>query len=308
MITSINSLCTAAKARGKRTLAVACAQDGPVLLAVEYVRKENIADAVLIGNGTLIQRVAADYGIDTANYRIIDEPDNAEACRRAVSLVRSGQADAVMKGIVETAVILKAVLDKESGLRRAKLLSHVALFEVPGFDRILFMTDGGMNIAPDIEAKKELIRNAVSVAKALGNDKPKVACLCATEKVNPKMPATLDAALLAEAAQKGELEGCTVSGPLALDNAINVEAARHKGINDPNAGLADILLVPDIETGNVFYKSLVYFAHASTAGIIAGAAAPVIVTSRADSKQTKINSILLALALAEGKGEGREGI
>ncbi len=302
MIKSIESLREAAKAQGTRCLAVACAQDDHVLLAVEDARRLGIADAVLVGDEAQIRRVAAENGIDPANYRIIDEPDKVAACRTAVSLVRNGEADAVMKGIVDTAVILKAVLDKEIGLRDAKVLSHVALFEVPGFDRLLLLTDAAMNIAPDLEAKKEILRNAVKVAHAIGNENPVVACLCAVEKVNPKMPATLDAAALVEAAQAGELTGCTVVGPLALDNAVSVEAAKHKGIADPNAGRADVLLVPNIETGNVFYKSLVFLAHANNAGLIVGAKAPVIVTSRADSEQTKLNSIALALALAVKKG------
>ena len=302
MIQSIESLREAAKAQGTRCLAVACAQDDHVLLAVEDARRLGIADAVLVGDEAQIRRVAAENGIDPANYRIIDEPDKVAACRTAVSLVRNGEADAVMKGIVDTAVILKAVLDKEIGLRDAKVLSHVALFEVPGFDRLLLLTDAAMNIAPDLEAKKEILRNAVKVAHAIGNENPVVACLCAVEKVNPKMPATLDAAALVEAAQAGELTGCTVVGPLALDNAVSVEAAKHKGIADPNAGRADVLLVPNIETGNVFYKSLVFLAHANNAGLIVGAKAPVIVTSRADSEQTKLNSIALALALAVKKG------
>ena len=302
MIKSIESLREAAKAQGTRCLAVACAQEDHVLLAVEDARRLGIADAVLVGDEAQIRRVAAENGIDPANYRIIDEPDKVAACRTAVSLVRNGEADAVMKGIVDTAVILKAVLDKEIGLRDAKVLSHVALFEVPGFDRLLLLTDAAMNIAPDLEAKKEILRNAVKVAHAIGNENPVVACLCAVEKVNPKMPATLDAAALVEAAQAGELTGCTVVGPLALDNAVSVEAAKHKGIADPNAGRADVLLVPNIETGNVFYKSLVFLAHANNAGLIVGAKAPVIVTSRADSEQTKLNSIALALALAVKKG------
>ena len=186
----------------------------------------------------------------------------------AVKLVRDGQADAVMKGIVDTSIILKAVLDKEIGLRDAPVLSHVALFQVPGYDRLLYVTDAAMNIAPDLEAKKHIVSNAVKVAHALGNPNPIVACLCAVEKVNPKMPATLDAAALVEANAAGALPGCTVIGPLALDNAVSPEAARHKGITDPNAGHADILLVPNIETGNVFYKSMVFMAKSQNAGLL----------------------------------------
>lgn len=203
-----------------------------------------------------------------------------------------------MKGIVDTSIILKAVLDRDIGLRDAPVLSHVALFQVPGYDRLLYVTDAAMNIAPDVEAKKHIVSNAVKVAHALGNPNPIVACLCAVEKVNPKMPATLDAAALVEANASGLIPGCTVIGPLALDNAISPEAARHKGIEDPHAGDADILLVPNIETGNVFYKSMVFMAKSQNAGLIVGAKAPVIVTSRADSEQTKLNSIALALTVA----------
>lgn len=262
--------------RAKQCLAAACAQDDHVLLAVENARSSNIADAILIGDEAQIRRVATESGIDPSSYRIIDVPDKVEACRTAVSLVKNGEADAVMKGIVDTAIILKAVLDKDIGLRDAKLLSHVALFEVPGFDRLLMVTDAAMSIAPDLEAKKEIIRNAVKVANAIGAENPVVACLCAIEKVNPKMPATVDAAALVEAAKSGEITGCTVIGPLALDNAMSVEAAKRKGITDPNADHADVLLMPNIETGNALYKALVILADASTASLIVGAKAPVI--------------------------------
>ena len=176
MIRSVESLCDAAKACAKQCLAVACAQDDQVLLAVENARSSNIADAILIGDEAQIRRVAAESGIDPSNYRIIDVPDKVEACRTAVSLVKNGEVDAVMKGIVDTAIILKAVLDKDIGLRDAKLLSYVALFEVPGFDRLLLVTDAAMSIAPDLEAKKEIIRNAVKVANAIGAENPVVAC------------------------------------------------------------------------------------------------------------------------------------
>ena len=274
-----------------------------MLLAVENARSSNIADAILIGDEAQIRRVAAESGIDPSNYRIIDVPDKVEACRTAVSLVKNGEVDAVMKGIVDTAIILKAVLDKDIGLRDAKLLSHVALFEVPGFDRLLLVTDAAMSIARTFEAKKEIIRNAVKVANAIGAENPLSPAFAQSKRSTPKMPATVDAAALVEAAKSGEITGCTVIGPLALDNAISVEAAKRKGITDPNAGHTDVLLMPNIETGNALYKALVILAGASTASLIVGAKAPVIITSRADSEQTKINSIVLALAMAAKKGE-----
>lgn len=279
-------------------LAVAVAQDAEVLLAVDGARKLGIASAILVGDEPQIRSIAESLNIDPANYQIVHEADKVEACRKAVKLVRDKEADVVMKGLVDTSIILKAVLDKEIGLRQSPVLSHVAVFEVPGYDRLFYLTDAAMNIAPDMETKKHIISNAVKVAHALGNENPIVAALCAVEKVNPKMQATLDAAALVEANQAGQIPGCTVIGPLALDNAISVEAAHHKGITDPNAGHADILLVPAIEVGNVFYKSMVFMARAKNAGVIVGAKAPVVLTSRADSDETKLNSIALALQIA----------
>ncbi len=298
MITSLEAL-RAVEADGKRSmLAVAVAQDAEVLLAVDGAYRLGIAGATLVGNEAEIREIAAKLSIDLDKYTIIDEADKVEACRKAVKLVRDGGADVVMKGLVDTSIILKAVLDKQIGLRESPVLSHVALFEVPGYDRLFYLTDAAMNIAPDLEAKKHILRNAVKVAHALGNENPIACALCAVEKVNPKMQATLDAAALVEANQSGEIDGCTVIGPLALDNAISEEAAHHKGITDPNAGKADILLVPAIEVGNVFYKSMVFMAKAKNAGMIVGAKAPIVLTSRADSDETKLNSIALALKVA----------
>lgn len=298
MIQTMESLRTAVRGHGSRILAVAVAQDAEVLLAVDAARKLGLATAILVGDEAEIRQIAQAHDISLEHYEIVPEPDKVQACRTAVKLVRDGRADVVMKGIVDTSVILKAVLDKEIGLRKSPVLSHVAVFEAQRFDRLLYVTDAAMNIAPDVEAKKHIIRNAVDVAHALGNPEPVVACLCAVEKVNPKMPATLDAAALTEACESGEITGCKVIGPLALDNAISPEAAKHKGIANPLAGHADVLLVPNIETGNAFYKSLVFIAGAKNAGVIVGAKAPVVLTSRADSDEAKLNSIALALMIS----------
>ena len=303
MIESIDSLHFFAKAQGKKTIAVACAQDSHVLCSIDELHKGNIIDAILIGDERQIRKIAKEKEINLTGYKIIEESNNTKACQIAVALAKEGKAHAVMKGLVDTAIILKAVLDKETGLRDAKLLSHVAMFEIPNFKRLLLVTDAAMNIAPSLEAKKEIISNAVKVAHAIGIKKPVVACLCALEKVNPKMPATLEAIELVKANKQGEIKQCTVIGPVALDNAVSVEAAQHKGIVDSNAGHADILLAPNIETGNVLYKALVYLAHAKVASLIVGAKVPIIITSRADSKQSKINSIALSLALAPKKGD-----
>ncbi len=298
MITSLESLRRSEPGSKRSLLAVAVAQDAEVLLAVDGAYRLGIAGAILVGDEAEIRAIAEQQGIDLSKYAILHEPDKTEACRKAVKLVRDKEADVVMKGLVDTSIILKAVLDKEIGLRESPVLSHVALFEVPGYDRLFYLTDAAMNIAPDLETKKHILRNAVKVAHALGNENPIACALCAVEKVNPKMQATLDAAALVEANRSGEIDGCTVIGPLALDNAISQEAAHHKGITDPNAGKADILLVPAIEVGNVFYKSMVFMARAKNAGMIVGAKAPIVLTSRADSDETKLNSIALALKVA----------
>ena len=297
MIHSFQELVDSVK-NANRRIAVAVAQDAEVLIAVRKAADLGIVKPVLVGEEAAIKSIAAEINVSLEGMEIIDEADKIEACRKAVKLVHDGDADVVMKGIVDTSVILKAVLDKDIGLRESPVLSHVALFGVDGFDRLLYITDAAMCIAPDVEQKAHIIGNAVKVAHALGNDNPVVTCLCAVEKVNPKMQATLDAAELVERNKRGEIAGCTVCGPLALDNAVSVEAAKHKGITDPNAGKADILLVPYIEAGNIFYKSLTYMAKAQNAGMIVGAKAPVVVTSRADSDETKLNSIALAIAVA----------
>lgn len=297
MIHSFQELVDSVK-NANRRIAVAVAQDAEVLIAVRKAADLGIVKPVLVGEEAAIKSIAAEINVSLDGMEIIDEADKIEACRKAVKLVHDGDADVVMKGIVDTSVILKAVLDKDIGLRESPVLSHVALFGVDGFDRLLYITDAAMCIAPDVEQKAHIIGNAVKVAHALGNENPIVTCLCAVEKVNPKMQATLDAAELVERNKRDEISGCTVCGPLALDNAVSVEAAKHKGITDPNAGKADILLVPYIEAGNIFYKSLTYMAKAQNAGMIVGAKAPVVVTSRADSDETKLNSIALAIAVA----------
>lgn len=298
MIRSFDEILKAAKEQGPKIIAVAVAQDVEVLSAVSNARSLGIADAILVGDRDEIEKVAAGCGVDLAKFQVIDVKDKSEACRTAVELVSTGKAHLVMKGLVDTSIILKAVLDEKIGLRTGNVLSHVAVFDVPGYDRLFYVTDAAMNIAPDLMQKKQIIENAVQVANALGNDEPKVAMLAAVEKVNPKMQATVDAAELVKMNEAGELKGCVVGGPFALDNAISVEASKHKGITHPVAGFADILMVPVIEAGNMLYKSMVFFARAKNAGIIVGAKAPVVLTSRADSDEAKLNSIAIGTLMA----------
>ena len=298
MITNFTQLMEAARSGPRRRLAVAVAQDSEVLSALHDAREAGIADPILVGDEAKIREIAAESGIALDGWEIIDESNNVEAARIAVKLVKEGQAQMLMKGLVGTADILRAVLDRETGLRTDKILSHVAILEVPAYHKLLFMTDGGQNIAPDLAQKKEITQNAVDMARALGNPRPKVAALAALELVNPKMPATVDAKALMDMAASGELENCIVEGPIAFDGAISAEAAAHKGMKSEVAGDVDVLVVPYIEVGNVLYKSLVYLANTRVAGLIAGAAAPIVLTSRSDSHEAKLLSIAAASVIA----------
>ncbi|MBU5674805.1 phosphate butyryltransferase [Alkaliphilus sp. MSJ-5] len=298
MIKNFQEVMEIAKQRGPKTISVACAQDADVLSAVNQAKQAGIADVILVGDKEKIEEIAAEKNIDLAQFEIIDIKDLTEASRKAVELVSTGKAHMVMKGLVDTSIILKAVLDAEIGLRTGNVLSHVAVFDVQGYDHLFLVTDAAMNIAPDLNTKKQIVQNAVEVAHALDIDQPKVAVICAKEKANPKMPDTMDAVALEEMNKNGEITGCIVGGPFALDNAVSVEAAKHKGIDHPVAGQADILLAPDIEAGNILYKSMVYFANAKNAGLIVGAKAPVVLTSRADSDEAKLYSIALGVLCA----------
>lgn len=298
MIKTFKEIVETAKAKGPKTIAVAVAQDADVLSAVNAAKKYGIAEAILIGDKDEIIKASEECGIDIGSYEVIDIKDKTEASRKAVEMVSTGKADILMKGIVDTAIVLKAVLDENIGLRTGNILSHAAVFEVPGFDRLFYVTDPAMILSPDLAQKKQIIENIIPVTNALGNYNPKVAVLAAIEKVNPKMQATVDAAELVKMNETGELKGCVVGGPFALDNAISVEAAKHKGVTHPVAGYADVLLVPYIEVGNVLYKSMVYYAGAMVAGILLGAKAPVVMTSRSDSDAAKLNSIAIAVLMA----------
>ena len=282
-----------------KKVAVAVAQDEPVLEAVKSAKDKGIADAILVGDKHEIKKIADKIGMDLSGYEIVHEKDNKKAALFAVQLVSSGKADMVMKGLVDTATFLRSVLNKEVGLRTGRLMSHVAVFEIEGIDRLIYLTDAAFNTYPDLKAKKQIIDNAVSVAHACGLQMPKVAPICAVEVVNPDMPATLDASLLSKMNDRGQIKGCIVDGPLALDNALSEEAAHHKGISGPVAGKADIIMLPNIETDNVMYKCLTYTSKSKNGGLLVGTSAPVILTSRADSFETKVNSIALAALVAE---------
>ncbi len=284
--------------KGPKKVAVAVAQDEDVLGAVKEAYLKGIVTPVLVGDKEGIEKIAGAIGFDLTGVEIIDEKDGVAAARKATSLVSSGYAQVLMKGLIDTSVIMRAVLDAEIGLRTGNVISHVAVFDVPTYHKVFIVTDAAMIIAPDIKQKKEIIENAVGLAHSLDIPNPKVAVLAAKEKVSDKMEATVDAKTLTDMNKAGEIKGCIVDGPLALDNAVSKESARIKGIDSEVAGDADILLAPDIEAGNILYKALTFLGNAKSAGLIVGTSKPIVLTSRADSEEAKLNSIVLATLMA----------
>lgn len=303
MVKSLNEVIELVKGPEKKRVAVAVAQDEDVLRSVHEAYKLGIIDVTLVGDKKLIFDIAEGLHIDVSGYEILKEVDDQKAIRTAVDLVSSGRADVLMKGMVQTGDLLRMVLDKDIGLRTNRVLSHLAVIEVETYNKLLFVTDAGLNIAPDLKQKADIIQNAVDVAVSLGIEKPKVAVLAAIELVNPSMPATLDAAALSKMAERGQIRNCIIDGPLAMDNAISFEAARHKKIISNVAGDADILLAPNIETGNVLYKTLTFLAKSKSCGIVAGSKAPVVTTSRADDYMAKLYSIALAALVSKNRSK-----
>ena len=290
-----------ASVRGPKRVAVAAAGDAHVLAAVHEARLEGLIRPILFGDPMEIANAAREVGFDLGKADVRPAQGLDGAAELAVRAVSSGEADILMKGLLDTSILLRAVLNKDWGLRGRKLLSHVLAYDVPGadFGRLFFMSDGAMNIEPDLKAKIQIVENAVTVAHALGVQRPNVAMLAAVEVVNPDMSTAVDDAIISKMGDRGQIKGATIDGPLALDNAVSREAARIKKINSPVAGQADVLIVDDIDVGNVFYKTLVYFARARVAGVIMGAKVPVVLTSRADSEEAKFNSLALACVLSE---------
>ncbi|MFP4029627.1 MAG: bifunctional enoyl-CoA hydratase/phosphate acetyltransferase [Candidatus Brocadiia bacterium] len=285
-----------------RDVAVAVAQDPSVVEAAAEARDREIAICTLVGDQDGIAKAAETAGVDLDGLPIVHESDPLVAVKRAVSLTSSGETDILMKGYIHTDDFLRGVLDKENGLRSGSIMSHVFVVEVPEMDKLLLITDSAMNIAPDLEQKAAILLNAVYMADLFGVIDPKVAVLAAVELVNPNMPATLDAAALASMASRHQyVPECTVDGPFALDNAICPAAAEHKNIGGPVAGKADILLVPNIEAGNMLAKSFVYFTGCRIVGLLTGAKAPVVLTSRADTCEAKMLSVAGAVLMVNMK-------
>lgn len=279
-----------------RTIALAGSHDRDALFSVVNARRKGLTDVILIGREAETRTLLREMDEDQAAYRFVDLGDEADMAGTACRLVSEGEADIPMKGIIQTGVFMRAVLDKRWGfLRENSLISQATLFEYPPGNRLMMLTDCAINIAPDYAAKVKIITNAAALARDLGFEKPKVAVLAPIEAVNPEMQSTIDAAMLSKAAERGQIKGCIVDGPLGFDNAVSIEAALHKGIVSPVAGSADILLAPDLEAGNLLTKSLTYFAGFKTAGTVNGGKIPVVMSSRTDSPQDKYHSIITAL-------------
>ena len=283
-------------------LSVAAAEDEEVLTAIKDASEMGIIKPVLIGDEEKIRAISKEIGFSLEGIEVVKTSDIKESAEAAIKMVSGGKADFVMKGLLDTSVILKEVLNKEYGLRTDSLLSHVMIYELANYHKLIVLTDGGMNIAPDFEQKKKILANSIKAAKSLGLENVKAACLAAKEKVNPKMPATLDAAALSEYGNEGGFgEGVIVEGPMAFDLAVSKEACEVKGYETKVGGDADILLVPNIETGNGIGKSFTYIAGGKSAGIIMGAKAPVVLVSRADTHESKLYSIAYAALIAKNQ-------
>lgn len=287
----------ATQLKGK-TVAVAAAEDSEVIEAVVEALKHRLGQFILFGDQETITHLLKQKNpalINDDRIKVNHVCSSSLAAEYAVKAIKNNEADVLMKGNIQTATLLKAVLNKEYGLRMNKILSHIAVFEVTGYNRLIMIADSAMNMNPDLQQKAEIISNSVAIAQKIGVEIPKVAVIATVEVVNPAMQATMDAAVLTQMNRRGQIPGCLVDGPLALDNAVSLKASEHKKIQSDVAGQADILLVPSLEVGNSLYKSLVYFANAKVAGIIAGAKAPIVLTSRADSAESKLYSLALAL-------------
>ena len=292
MIKTLEDLILQAKQKERSILSVAAAEDEEVLLSVKDAVEKDIVKPILVGNEEKIRRIASEIKFNLEGIKIINSNSIDSSAEIAVKLISDKKADFLMKGILDTSVLLKAALNKEYGLRTESLLSHAMIYEVPAYHKLLCVTDAGMNISPDYSDKKQILKNAIDACRCLGLEEIKVGCIAAKEKVNQKMPATVDANLLQKACEEGEFgQNVIVEGPIALDIALSKQASLTKGFNSKVSGDVDILVMPYIEVGNALGKSLTYMANAKSAGVIMGAKAPIVLVSRADTADSKLYSI-----------------
>lgn len=293
MIKNLNDLIEKTKNREKRKIAIAAAEDIDILEVVEKAVELELADFILIGDKEKIEKIALENN-KKCDYELIDEADHKKAAEKAVELVKKGMAHGIMKGLLHTSTFLRAVLNKEKGLNKGKMISQISVFDKEFGEGLQLLTDCAMSIEPSLKEKKEIIENAVELSLKIGYNKPKVALLSAVEVINPAINDTLEAAVLSKMADREQIKNAVVDGPFALDNAISPEAAAHKGIKGDVAGQADVLVVPNLQVGNVLTKALTYYAHKDVAAAVMGADAPIVMTSRTDSVKNKLLSIALA--------------
>lgn len=296
MMKNFNEILNQLKTEEPKTIAVAMAEDADVLKALEKARSMGLTKAILTGNADNIFSIMVNLKIDKNNYEVLNTPNEAQSVEAAVVKVNESKANVVMKGLCSTSVFLKGILDKNNGLRSGKVLSHLAVFESPQYHKLFMLSDAAMNIAPDLSNKIQITENAISAALKLGYEMPKIAMISAVEKVNPDaIPSTVDAAIISKMNERNQIKNAIIDGPLALDNALSEKSCQIKGLNSKVGGDADILIVPNIETGNACYKLLTILGNAKVAGIVIGASAPIVLTSRADSDESKFLSIVTAL-------------
>lgn len=299
MFRNLDDLVEAAIALGPARIAVAAGHDPDVIESLQLAREMGLAEAVLVGDRKKIEPAASAAGLRLGAGQLIHQPDESAAALQAIGLVREGAADLLMKGKINTSVLIRAVLNRERGLRTGRQLSQVIVFQVPGIDRLMIMTDAAINLAPELAQKAEICRNAIHVAHALGIEEPNVALLCALEFVNPAMPATVDAAALTMMNRRGQLTGAYLEGPIALDVPMSRFAADRKGIETPLVENTDIFIAPDIEAANILYRAILYMAGGESGGIVVGARVPLILLSRAETPETKIRSIAIGRLVAQ---------
>jgi len=299
MLRSLDEIVDAARRLGPARIALVSGHDPDAIEALKLAADMGLAEGVFVGDAARIGAAAAKVGLEVASQQIVHEPDETRVAQRAISLVREHNADLLMKGKINTAALMQAVLDPENGLRTGRLVSQVAVFQVPAMERLMLLSDGGVNIAPTLEQKAGICRNAIAVAHAVGIDRPKVALLCALEFVEPKMPATVDAAALTQMGRRGQIPGAYIEGPIALDAVLSKFAAERKGIESPLVEGTDILISPDIHSANILYRAIVYFARGEGAGVVVGAKVPIVLLSRAETPETKLRSIAVAMLVAE---------
>ena len=300
MIKTYQDILNAVQAnKRKKTISIAMADDPSVLAAIKAIDEKGIAHAILVGDAERIKRIAREVDYQITDDMIVHATEDVEIAFKAVEQIRTGKADILMKGHISTPILMKAVLDKETGLRKGSILSHVAVAEIPTYPKMLITSDGGINIAPDLENKKAILGNMIDVCRKLEIDQPKICALCPIEKVNPKIQETVDASDLQELSEKGEFGNIILEGPMAMDVALSAEAARKKGLVSQIAGDTDAILVPNITSGNATIKILMYLANAKVGGLVVGAKVPIILLSRSDKPEEKFNSMILAILVAD---------